>query len=64
MAHINRLHRTLWVSFALLALAACAPADDRVISVINAVRCISPASHPASHPMDLPRRRRMHEGRC
>lgn len=28
MAHINRLHRTLWVSFALLALAACAPADN------------------------------------
>ncbi|WP_447906516.1 hypothetical protein [Stenotrophomonas sepilia] len=28
MVDINRLHRTLWVPFALLALAACTPAND------------------------------------
>lgn len=28
MADIKRLHRGLWVSFALLALAACAPGSD------------------------------------
>lgn len=28
MAEITRLHRTLWVPFALMALAACAPGND------------------------------------
>ncbi|WP_313415260.1 hypothetical protein [Stenotrophomonas sp.] len=28
MAEITRLHRTLWIPFALMALAACTPGND------------------------------------
>lgn len=33
MADITRLHRTLWVPFALMALAACTPGNDPVPTV-------------------------------
>ena len=44
MAEITRLHRTLWVPFALMALAACAPAN---VPAKTVERDAGPESTPA-----------------
>jgi hypothetical protein len=53
MAHINRLHRTLWVSFALLALAACAPADDPAQTVERDAGTESAPARPVGEAMQM-----------
>ncbi|WP_439426618.1 hypothetical protein [Stenotrophomonas sp. T8] len=53
MAHINRLHRTLWVSFALLALAACAPADNPAQTVERDAGTESAPARPVGEVMQM-----------
>ncbi|PJL74528.1 hypothetical protein B9Y61_03160 [Stenotrophomonas maltophilia] len=53
MVDINRLHRTLWVSFALLALAACAPADDPAQTVERDAGTDSAPARPVGEAMQM-----------
>ncbi|ALA81422.1 hypothetical protein I5U59_02645 [Stenotrophomonas maltophilia] len=53
MADINRLHRTLWVPFALMALAACAPANDPAQTVERDAGTDSTPAHPVGEAMQM-----------
>lgn len=53
MADINRLHRTLWVPFALLALAACTPANDPAQTVERDAGTESAPARPVGEAMQM-----------
>ncbi|WP_049457833.1 hypothetical protein [Stenotrophomonas maltophilia] len=53
MADINRLHRTLWVPFALMALAACAPANDPAQTVERDAGTDSTPARPVGEAMQM-----------
>ncbi|MDH1193947.1 hypothetical protein [Stenotrophomonas sp. GD03958] len=53
MADINRLHRTLWVPFALLALAACTPANDPAQTVERDAGTESAPARPVGEAMRM-----------
>ncbi|MEN5097351.1 hypothetical protein [Stenotrophomonas sp. TWI1409] len=53
MADINRLHRTLWVPFALMALAACAPANDPAKTVERDAGTESTPARPVGDAMQM-----------
>ncbi|WP_313301460.1 hypothetical protein [Stenotrophomonas sp.] len=53
MADINRLHRTLLVPFALLALAACTPANDPAQTVERDVGTESAPARPVGEAMQM-----------
>lgn len=53
MADINRLHRTLSFPFALVALAACAPANDPAQTVERDAGTDSIPARPAGEAMQM-----------
>ncbi|CCP10075.1 hypothetical protein SMSKK35_4405 [Stenotrophomonas maltophilia SKK35] len=53
MADINRLHRTLWVPFALMALAACAPTNDPAQTVERDAGTDSTPARPVGEAMQM-----------
>jgi len=53
MADINRLHRTLWVPFALMVLAACAPANDPAKTVERDAGTESTPARPVGDAMQM-----------
>jgi len=53
MADINRLHRTLWVPFALMALAACAPANGPAKTVERDAGTESTPARPVGDAMQM-----------
>lgn len=53
MAEIIRLHRTLWVPFALMALAACTPGDDPAQTVERDAGAESIRARPVGDAMQM-----------
>ena len=53
MAGINRLHRTLWVPFALMALAACTPGNDPAQTVERDAGTESTPARPVGDAMQM-----------
>ncbi|HEL4242618.1 hypothetical protein I5U23_08250 [Stenotrophomonas maltophilia] len=53
MAGINRLHRTLWVPFALMVLAACTPGNDPARTVERDAGTESTPARPVGDAMQM-----------
>ncbi|HDS1652522.1 TPA: hypothetical protein QEL76_000408 [Stenotrophomonas maltophilia] len=53
MTGINRLHRTLWVPFALMALAACTPGNDPAQTVERDAGTESTPARPVGDAMQM-----------
>ncbi|AWT13556.1 hypothetical protein [Stenotrophomonas maltophilia] len=53
MTGINRLHRTLWVPFALMALAACTPGNDPARTVERDAGTESTPARPVGDAMQM-----------
>ncbi|AEM50173.1 hypothetical protein [Stenotrophomonas maltophilia] len=53
MAEITRLHRTLWVPFALMAPAACTPGNDPAKTVERDAGAESIPARPAGDAMQM-----------